>query len=556
MGIRDNISRLGKTALGAVGEIITDYVSDNLTKAKMDEDEKDPEPQKGMGEGIVPTQKAKDDPKSLFWDPYAIIEQLGYKDRPSMVSYGTLRAMTWKMPIIQAIIQTRINQIASFCIPQHDRYQLGFRVKLRDKEKEPTKAESKWCDDMEKIIMRTGVTDNIRGRDSFEDFVRKVMYDSMVMDQMTFEIVPNRKGKPAEWYAVDASTIRLADTASTHMNEDLADAIRYVQIYDGMIISEYTQEELCFGIRNPRTDLRLFGYGVSELEMLIPVITSLLFSFEYNQNFFTQGSAAKGIINFKGTVPERQLASFRRQWYQMLTGAAGAWKTPITNSEDLQYINLQQSSRDMEFSAFIDFLIKVACSCYAIDPVEVNFQYGNSGQSASLVESSNKEKITESKERGLRPLIRFLSASLNKYIIWPTNEDFELEFVGLDSSTHAEVADLAGKQVKTYKTVDEIRAADDLPPLPDGEGEIILDPVWMQKHMANQGGMGEEGEEGGFGEEQPEGEENEEGEGEEGGTNGKQVDFQTLLGQYDEGGGEEKGEKMQNSLTKSWVIEM
>lgn len=540
MGITDSIGRFGQ------------FITDRLVKAK-NEDKAD----KGRDSGLdLPTEKASDDPKSLFWDPYAIVEQLGYKDRPSTISYGTLRAMTWKMPIIQAIVQTRINQIASFCKPQHDRYQLGFRVKLRDAEKEPTKAESKWCDDMEKLIMRTGVTDNVRGRDSFEDFVRKVMYDSMVLDQMTFEIVPNRKGKPAEWYAVDASTIRLADTASTHMNEDLKDSIRYVQIYDGMIISEYTQEELCFGVRNPRTDLRLYGYGVSELEMLIPVITSLLFSFEYNQNFFTQGSAAKGIINFKGTVPERQLASFRRQWYQMLTGASGAWKTPITNSEDLQYINLQQSSRDMEFSAFIDFLIKVACSCYSIDPVEVNFQYGNSGQSASLVESSNKEKIIESKERGLRPLIRFLSANLNKYIIWPTNEDFELEFVGLDASTHSEVADLAGKQVKTYKTVDEIRAADDLPPLPDGKGEIILDPTWMQNHMAQQGGE----EEGGFGEEEGEGQgpdenENEEEEGDGGGPGGKQVDFQTLLGQYDEDDGGED-ENMKNSLAKSWVIEM
>ena len=201
----------------------------------------------------------------------------------------------------------------------------------------------------------------------------------------------------------------------------------------------------------------------------------------------------------------------------------------------------------------MDFLIKIAASCYMIDPIEVNFQYGNSGQKASLVESSNKEKITESKERGLRPLLRFFEQCMNKYIIWPTNEDFEFEFVGLDAHTHNEVADLAMKQVKSYKTVDEIRAADDLPPLPDGAGEIILDPTWMQNHMAQQGGMGGD-EEGGFGEGM-EGEEGEDTEGdeEEKGPNGKQVDFQTLLSQYDEG---EEQEEMQNSLTKSWAVEL
>jgi hypothetical protein len=548
MGIRDSISRLGRTALGAFGEVLTEYAGESLAKAKKEEKE----PERAMKEGAVPVDKATEDPKSLFWDPYALVEQLGYKDRPSMVTYGTLRAMVWKMPIVQAIIQTRLNQIAAFCSPEHDPYKMGFRLALRDSEKEPTKAEMKWITDMESVLMRTGVTDNIRGRDGFEDFMRKVMYDSLVLDQMTFEVVPNRKGKPAEWYAVDASTIRLADTATTHMNEDLKKEIRYVQIYDGMIISEYTQEELCFGVRNPRTDLRLYGYGVSELEMLIPIITSLLFSFQYNQNFFTQGSAAKGIINFKGTIPERQLQSFRRQWYSQIAGTENAWRTPITNSEDLQWINLQQSARDMEFSAWMDFLIKVTCSCFTIDPVEVNFQYGNSGQKASLVEASNKEKITESKERGLRPLMRFFATAINKHIIWPINEDFVFEFVGLDSTTRAETADLATKQVKSYKTVDEIRAMEDLPPLPDKQGEIVLDPVWMQNHMASQQGGMEEGEEGGMTGEEFGGEQEENaGEGEEGKVNGKQVDFQTLLSQY-----EEEGEEEEKSLTRSWVVEL
>jgi len=552
MGIRDSIGRLGRTALGAFGEVLTEYASDGLMKA--DKEDKPEREGKGLGEGAVPVDKATDDPKSLFFDPYAIIEQLGYKDRPSMITYGTLRAMVWKMPIVQAIVQTRLNQMAAFCTPEHDPYKMGFRLALRDMEKEPTKVEMKWITDMESILMRTGVTDNIRGRDGFEDFVRKVMYDSLILDQMTFEIVPNKKGKPAEWYAVDASTIRLADTATTHMNEDLKKEIRYVQIYDGMIISEYTQDELCFGVRNPRTDLRLFGYGVSELEMLIPIITSLLYSFQYNQNFFTQGSAAKGILNFKGTIPERQLQQFRRQWYSQISSVANSWRTPITNSEDLQWINMQQSARDMEFSAWMDFLIKVTCSCFTIDPVEVNFQYGNSGQKASLVEASNKEKITESKERGLRPLMSFFTRLMNKHIIWPINEDFEFQFVGLDSTTRSETADLATKQVKSYKTVDEVRAGEDLPALPDGQGEIILDPVWMQKHMAAQGGMGEEGEEGGFGEEQQDGEQPEEGDqGEEGGPNGKQVDFKTLLSQYEEN---DEDEEMQNSLTRSWVVEL
>jgi hypothetical protein len=484
----------------------------------------------------VPTEITDEEPKALMWDPYAIVEQLGYKDRPSQLTYGTLKAMAWKTPVLHAVIQTRVQQVASFCRPQHDRYQIGFRIKLRDSEKEPTKAEREWMREMETLITRTGVTEHPRGRDNFESFLRKVVWDTLVYDQMTFEVVPDRKGNPCQWYAVDSSTMRLADTASTFMDERQEKAIKYVQIYDGQVIAEYNQNELCFGVRNPRSDIRLFGYGVSELEMLIPTVTSLLWGFEYNQRFFSQGSAPKGLINFKGVTSEKQLQQFRRHWHMMCAGVENAWRTPITSGEDLQYVNLQQSSRDMEFNAWIDFLIKIACSMYSMDPAEVNFQYGNVGQKQSLQQASNKEKITESKERGLRPLLRFVAEKMNQHIVWPINEAFEFDFVGLDAQTRDQMADLNSKRVKTMVTIDEIRAEDDLPPLPDGKGEVILDPTYLQWAQLKEGmGMeGAPGEGGDMGEGEPEN-------GEGGGGEDK-TDFARLLAEYDEDEDEDEDE--------------
>lgn len=427
-----------------------------------------------------PQEQADKDPKTLFWDPFSIVEQLGYKERPSQITYGTLKAMCWKTPPVHAVIQTRINQVASFSRVSRDRYDMGFRVQMRESDKTPSKAALQWIDQAHSMILRTGLTDNPRGRDNFEDFLRKVMWDSLVYDQMAFEVVPNKRGQPVEWYAADGSTMRIADTASTFLDEDDEKMIRYVQIYDGMIISEYNQEELCFGIRNPRTDIRLFGYGVSELEMLITIVTAMLFAFEYNQKAFTQGSAQKGVLNFKGAVPDRELKAFRRHWYQLCAGVENSWRTPITNAEDLQWISMQANNREMEYSAFYDFLLKIACAMYQIDPLEVNFKYGNTGQKSTLAEAANKDKIIESKERGLRPLLRFLENRLNEHVIWPLNEDFEFKFVGLDAKTRSDVADLNQKLVKTTRTIDELRAEDDLPPLPDGKGELILDPTFLQ----------------------------------------------------------------------------
>lgn len=509
MGIRDRLVTAGRGLVGAAGQAMVGLVED-------------PEDDLIKADGSVPTEPAEEHEKTLLFDPFSVIEQLGFREKPTRINYGTLKDMVQKVEILNSIIQTRINQVASFAQPSHDRHQLGFRIKLRDSQKEPTKQDKIWIREAEKLIMANGVPEDSRVRNSFETFLRKFIRDSMVMDQACFEIVPNRKGQPAKWYAVDASTIRLADSASTYNKDDPDQTIRYVQIYDGIVINEYTASEMCFGVRNPRTDIRLHGYGVGEVEMLVKTITAMLYGWEYNVAAFRNASVLPGILNFKGSISDKQLKSFRRHWYLMLSGVSNAFKTPITNSEELQWLKLKDSNRDMEYSAWYDFLIKIGCSLFQIDPVEVNFKYGNAGQRGGLGESENKEKITESKERGLRPLLRFTASCFNTHIVWPMNEDFELDFVGLDSKTRSDVADINTKLVKTTRTVDELRAEDDLEPLPDGLGEVILDPGWLQnaqqvKASAEEAAAGEAGIA-----------------GEEGGEGGDDPDFTQMFGEFDE----------------------
>ena len=490
MGIRDRLLTAGRGIVGAAGQAMVDLVDDEpLSKA-----------------GEVPTEPASEEEKTLLFDPFAVIEQLGFREKPTRINYNTLKDMVHKVEILESIIKTRINQVASFAQPSHDRHQLGFRIKVRDSEKEPTKQDKIWIREAEKLIMANGVPEDPRVRNNFEMFLRKFIRDSMTLDQACFEVIPNRKGQPAKWLTVDASTIRLADMASTYNKNDPDQTVRYVQIYDGIVIAEYTAEEMCFGVRNPRTDIRLHGYGVSEVESLVKTVTAMLYAWEYNVAAFRNASILPGILNFKGSIPDNQLKAFRRHWYLTLSGIANAFKTPITNADEMQWIKLKDTNRDMEYSAWYDFLIKVACSGFVIDPVEVNFKYGNTGQKGGLGEASNKEKITESKERGLRPLLNFTAGCLNSHIIQPMNEDFEFAFVGLDAKTRDDVADINKKLVTTTRTIDELRAEDDLEPLKDGLGEIILETNFLQwatqkaqeKMQAEGGGEeGFEGEEGG-----------------------------------------------------------
>jgi hypothetical protein len=149
----------------------------------------------------------------------------------------------------------------------------------------------------------------------------------------------------------------------------------------------------------------------------------------------------------------------------------------------------------MEYSAWIDFLIKICCARFLIAPEEVNFQYGNTGQSQAMGQSPVEEKISASKDLGLRPLVRWFFAQLNQWYLQRVNQDFEVVAVGLDEKGPEAETDLLSKQVTVFLTVDEARERVELGPLgKENGGNMILNPTWMQyvqgqQAMAQQGGQ-------------------------------------------------------------------
>jgi len=195
----------------------------------------------------------------------------------------------------------------------------------------------------------------------------------------------------------------------------------------------------------------------------------------------TQGSAIKGVINVKGAIPDRQLRAFRRMWYTMVSGVQNAWRTPILNSEDIQWINMHSTNREMEFSGWMDWLTKLICAVYGIDPVEINFIFQSGGRNGSMfAHRPNQAEVTESKDKGLRPLVDHIADSINIHIIQELEPDFEFAFTGLDAKAEDKEREARLQEVTKYKTVDQIRAEMDDPPLPNGQGEIILDPTYLQ----------------------------------------------------------------------------
>ncbi len=450
-------------------------------------------------------------PKTLFTDPLTLNYAMGYKNRREVLSDETMRSISGRLSIVAAILQTRCNQISSFSSPYRQTKSLGYMIKHKDPSHPTTEGELEFIKSMEDFIYNCGKPEEnpytTRRRDDFETFLRKFVRDSLTFDRACAEIVPDRLGKPYEFLAVDSATIKLAmptggligpniswieregsgGTKSAPYNkfQDLYsyDPDRppaYIQVVNGQIQNVYYHDELIFGVRNPRSDIYVQGYGYSELEQLVTIVTSLLNAEEYNRNIFINGSQARGILNIKGeNYSPEMLETFKRQWKANLEGAANSHKTAILQSEQgIDWINLNPNNRDMEYGQWVEWLLKIACAVFAIDPAELNFDMKGGVQQTPLFESSQEWKLKASRDRGLKPLLKFVTKMINKQIIEPIDDRFVFDFVGLDELTEQEKHELQKEQLGSYKTLNEIRRAEDLD---DVEfGDLPLNPVYIQ----------------------------------------------------------------------------
>jgi len=432
-------------------------------------------------------QKGKIDSKSILVDPFSIFHSLGYKERPSSVTYTTLRNMAGA-PIIKAIIGTRIEQVATFSPAQDNEQAIGWMIRkkkgLFQKDYKMTTADQKTAEALTYFLMDGGISANNWHADDFDSFLRKLVPDALVLDQMTFEIIRNRIGQPLEYFATDGATYRLLDQNKIKQNPDKVEINGYwplyVQVVEQLPRNDFYPWELCFGVRNPSTNIYKNGYGRSELEDLIKIVTWMLYGDQYNGKFFSQGAAPKGILKLSGNVNENRVLEFKQQWQAQVAGVVNAWKTPVLEADKMEWIDLQKSNRDMEFSRWNEYLIKLSCAIYKMDPAEIGFPLGGSATSGgALFEGSNQVRLEYSQEKGLKPLLKFLMRKINKYLIHPLNPEFEFVWVGIDLEDEQKILEADIKKVTNFEGLKEVRKRRNLPPELDKD-DIILNGIWFQ----------------------------------------------------------------------------
>lgn len=432
--------------------------------------------------------------KAYVDDPYfdLIGSQVNYKFKLTRISNKTLKEVSVRDWLISAIIQCRIDTLLRFSRPEHHRFEMGFRIVKKDDDVHYTDAEKDEIANIEDFIYHCGRIDGTPHDDkrNFGEFLKVIGRDALTFGHVAIEKVKTKGGGlhrfrplPAESIYLINKALSKAQVSSNAMknyqltrpksdndpradqviNEVENDFIKYVQIsYDNRPLATFGDEDCIFKLFNPQNFADSMGYCYSPLELSIINITNHLNVENYNANFFTHGYAARGVLHLKGTVTQSQLANFRRTFYNSITGHQNAWRTPIVAGlDEVQWVPMSASAREMEYLNYNNHLMRILCSQFQIDPMELGLDYLISATGrAPMQQASNEYKITYSRERGLIPLLMFVEDIINSDVLPALDKTisnkYKFMFTGMTEETpQTEIAQMQA-EMTVWKSMNDL----------------------------------------------------------------------------------------------------
>jgi hypothetical protein len=449
-------------------------------------------------------------------DPYfdLVGNNYNYKTKLSRISNKTLKEVSLRDWLVSSIFQNRGDTMARFSRPEHRRHEMGYRFYKRDANSDYTTEERSEIAQLEDFVYHCGRQEGTPTDDRmlFGEFLKLITRDALTFGHIAVEKVPTRAGglhrfrpRPAESvYLVNRQMTRaqlmsgadaakkLAQPKSDNdprseqiVNEADNDFIKYVQVsYDNRPLAVYGDKDMVFKLFNPQNFSDSLGYCYSPLELAIITVTSHLNVENFNSNFFTHGYASKGVLHLKGTVTQQQLSNFRRSFYNSISGTQNAWRTPIVAGlDEVQWVPISASAREMEYINFNNHLMRILCTQFQIDPMELGLDYlvSANGKAAAQRESG-EYKVNLSRERGLLPILTFVEDFVNSDILPAIDKEmaakYRFAFTGYtDETPQTEIAQLQA-EITVYKSMNDVLRQTQKDPIREKIADLPLSPTF------------------------------------------------------------------------------
>lgn len=424
-------------------------------------------------------KRQTDGAQSVTLDDFQIQTQGPYWDRPGILGFDSMRAMVEQTPILNSIVLTRIRQVNRFCRPRMGNTGPGFVIEHVDPSVELNDEQQKSVQLLQRFMINGGWETDPRRRkrlkrDPFSRFMAKSVRDTLTLDAAPIETEFKRDVNLGidGFYALDGATIRLC----TEQGYEGDDEVFALQVIQGNIRTAYTYNDLVYEVRNPRTDVTACGYGYSETEMLIRIVTYLLNAMTFNGSFFDSNSIPRGILQLYGAYDPSDIAAMKRQWNAMCRGIQNSHNLPLLISKDQEsganFTEVGGQLDEMAFAKWMTFLTAIACAIYGTAPEEISME-SFATTSRGLGGNDTEEKLVSANDKGLAPLLGFYEDVFSDFILQPFSPQYMFRFKGLD--------DEDGKQrferQKLTQTWNEMRAVDGMDPIEGPMGDAPLNPV-------------------------------------------------------------------------------
>ncbi len=385
-------------------------------------------------------------------------------ERERALNYRALRAIAGRAWLINLLILHLQRQALPFLKPTTDENRRGFQIRLKGGER-MREADKRRARDLETFLLNCGWEQD-PNREKLTAYIQKSIRDVMTIDAIATEIQRTRGGDVFAFWAVDPATI----TRVREEGYEGSDSIRFIQEVDLIETARYSADDLFYDYMTPRTDIDFSGYGYSYVEQAVDLVISFLHSFHYNAASMTEDNLPRGMLLLNGDADMETVEQMTEYLTDIMSaGPAAKWRIPIipsgspdgteTGRRGLEWVRFDQSNRDAEYSQWMDRLTVAVCALFGVDPVEIGIAPKTSG----LFHNGDSERIEESKARGLSTILGFHEAHLQR-IIDATDDRFDLEFLGYEKTDRKAEMDVLESELRTYRTIDEIRTEKGLQP--------------------------------------------------------------------------------------------
>lgn len=464
--------------------------------------------------------------KALLTDPFydhAVNSYFLSKSKISKIANRTLKEISMRDWLVNAILQIRCDTMLRFSRPQAKKFDMGYTFTKRNHSEHVSNDDISNIRMLEDYIYHCGRQDGTpRGEEMlFGEFLKLITWDALTFGHVALEKVLTRKGGLHRFRPLPSETMyRVNPSVSKEVAEKQAelaikqyhkkrsdndpqgdgelntpsiDYFKYVQMsFDNRVLNVFGDEDMIFKVFNPKNFADSNGYSISMVEQAVIMITNHLNVESYNSNYFTHGYAARGILHLKGTVTPNTLAAFRRQFYNTISGSNNAWRTPIVAGlDEVQWVSMSPSAKEMEFINFNSHIMRSICAQFQIDPIEVGLDYLTTanGRSSGQAKESGQFKITYSRERGLIPILMFVEELVNGFILPALDkklaDDYVFKFVGYTDETAQTDVALRQAQMTTFASMNDLLKNEGKTPIDHVVGSLPLNQAFWTMVQQN-----------------------------------------------------------------------